>query len=484
MPNRLTILSTSHSLLFTFLAGCVATLGLPPLYFFPLTIVSLAFLYAQLTAATDWRRAALLAYLWHLGYFICGLYWIGFALLVDAAQFAWALPLAVLGLPLVLALFGAVLGAVFFIVRARLFLSRPRLAGIFFAVLWGAAEWLRGHAFTGFPWNGIGMVWAYSDISAQVAVIGPWAMAAFVTLLGVALFWYGQGQRRASMAVGILVLASLLFGWWRLPPDTVAAVDGVRLRLVQPNIAQSLKWDRAQAEKNLAQLIALSQLPPQSPAALPPTHVLWPETAVPFAINQDPRQRRALSRAVPDGGALITGAPWIERDEEGSITRLTNSLVALDAQGQITAQFDKFHLVPFGEYMPLPGWLGLRKITPGGTDFSPGPGPVTMQVAGLPDFSPLICYEIIFAGNVTDGSGRAGWILNVTNDGWYGQTAGPYQHLAMARLRAIETGLPVVRVANTGISAIFDGYGRLWASLPLGQAGVIDSALPRAISLF
>jgi apolipoprotein N-acyltransferase len=468
-------LAARYAVLAAFLVGGIATLGLPPLYLVPLLILAVWFLYAQIGAAPSLRRAALLAYAWHLGYFIFGLYWIGFALLVDAAQFAWALPLAMLGLPLVLAVYGALLGAVFFWLRRKYLIQSPIWAGVIFALLWVLAEWLRGMLFSGFPWNLVGYGWAFADITAQAAaLIGIFGLSLLVVLLAVSIEWWRQKQIRAAAVVLGAVLLSLVYGFFRLPPGQSPMQPGVQLRLVQPNIEQKLKWDKQQVARNLQQLLSLSA----QPAQIPVTHIIWPETAVPYPVDRARAPRRLLGAVTPPRGALIFGAPRGEYDGQGDLQQIFNSLIAIDRDADIIAEYDKFHLVPFGEYLPLPDWLGLRKITPGSMDYSPGRGPQTIILPNLPPFSPLICYEIIFANRVTDGTNRAEWILNITNDGWYGETAGPHQHLAMARIRAVETGLPVVRVANTGISAVFDGYGREVARLGLGRAGFLDTGLP------
>jgi apolipoprotein N-acyltransferase len=216
---------------------------------------------------------------------------------------------------------------------------------------------------------------------------------------------------------------------------------------------------------------------PAAAGASPVTHVVWPETAVPFFVERDGGARQAMASVTPPGGSIITGAPRIRVEADGE-NRFWNSLHAVDGSGAVVASFDKFHLVPFGEYMPLRGIPPVGGIAAGATDFSAGPGPATLDVPGLPPFSPLICYEVIFPGAVKDSHNRPSWLLNVTNDAWYGKTAGPHQHFEIARVRAVEEGLPLVRAANTGISGIFDGYGRVTAYLGLGERGVVDADLP------
>lgn len=254
-------------------------------------------------------------------------------------------------------------------------------------------------------------------------------------------------------------------------------VPGVRLRLVQANIDQRLKWQESERVNTLRKYLALSS----QPGAGPITHVVWPETALPYFLSTEPELLRVLAQVVPPGGLLLTGA--VRADPPGTVpVQVWNSVHAIDDRGQVVATHDKFHLVPFGEYVPLRGILPIDKITPGASDFSAGPGPGTLVLPGLPPVSPLVCYEAIFPGAVTARTGqRPQWLLNVTNDAWFGQSAGPHQHFASARLRAVEEGVPMVRVANTGISAVIDPYGRVLASLALGREGVLDAALPEAL---
>jgi apolipoprotein N-acyltransferase len=215
-------------------------------------------------------------------------------------------------------------------------------------------------------------------------------------------------------------------------------------------------------------------------AAVPPTHVIWPETAVPFFLANDVLARGEAVRAVPEGGALITGS--VRSTFHTQTRQLHNAMLVIDGAANIQQVYDKSHLVPFGEYVPLRGFLPVEKIVPGQGDFTPGPGRELLRIAGLPPASPLICYEAIFPGWVTPRDERPGWLLNITNDAWFGNFAGPRQHFAIVATRAVEEGLPMVRAANTGISAVVDPYGRVRARLGIGVEGVLDSGLPQALS--
>ena len=250
-------------------------------------------------------------------------------------------------------------------------------------------------------------------------------------------------------------------------------MDGVGLRLVQAGIPQREKWRRDLRNRNLLRHHELST--ENRPDWV--SHIIWPENAATFFLADDEPRRLALAQAVPRGGLLITGAP---RRAVGPL-RIWNSAFAVDERGTVLAQYDKFHLVPFGEYAPFRKFLPVDKIAHGMTDYSAGSGPNTLHLPGLPPVSPLICYEVIFPGAVLDRADRPAWLLNLTNDAWYGKTAGPHQHMAISRVRAVEEGLPVVRAANTGISSVIDPYGRVLGSLPLDTTGTLDSRLPKPV---
>jgi apolipoprotein N-acyltransferase len=267
-------------------------------------------------------------------------------------------------------------------------------------------------------------------------------------------------------------------GALRLAGATAPAGPAPVLRLVQGNVAQHHKWQpelRAQWFRRHLDLSAQGADGVQA--------VIWPESATPYAIDQEPEVRRLIGQVVPPGGLLLTGGERFDFDSAPA--RAWNSLFVLDPGGTVVTRYDKRDLVPFGEFLPargLLGRLGLQKVTGGSVDFQPGPGRQTIALPGLPPFSPLICYEAIFPGGVVEPGARPAWLLNVTNDAWFGRSSGPYQHLAMARLRAVEEGLPLVRAANTGISAVVDPWGRIAARLDLGVTGVLDAALPAPLA--
>ncbi len=404
-----------------------------------------------------------------LGYFVLGLYWIAFALLTDAAKFGWMVPFAVFGLA---AGFAIYTGLVTLLVWWSGLRGLPRV--VLLATAWTLAEFVRGQLFTGFPWNLMGQVWAFSDQVIQAtAIVGVYGLG-FLTVLAAALpalwwEWERPAAKTLAWALPVVIVGVLWIGGSaRLANAEVTLVPDVRLRIVQPNIEQTEKWKPTMRDNHLIKTMRLTAGPGWDQVS----HVIWPEAAIPFFIAQDDARRAALAQVIPGNGLLLTGAPRI--DQQAATARVWNALHAIDPQGTVVATYDKFHLVPFGEYVPFRSVLPIDKITAGAGDFSAGPGVRTLSLAGLPPFSPLICYEGIFPGAVADRSDRPQWLLNVTNDAWFGITAGPHQHFAAVRLRAIEEGLPLVRAANNGISAVVDPFGRVLARLALGDEGVLD----------
>ncbi|MEX2642646.1 MAG: apolipoprotein N-acyltransferase [Acetobacterales bacterium] len=482
--ERATMLPRPYRLLLAFAAGAVSAAAMPPVHAIPVLLATVPLLLWLLGADRGWRPAFATGWCFGVGFFLAGLYWITFSLLVEAERFWWLVPLAV---PLLAAGLGLFAGAAAW--GAVALAPAGSLGGpLALAVAWTAMEWLRGWILTGFPWNLMATVWTAFDAPMQAAAATGAYGLGMLTLL-----WAGTpalfADRRRPVRWGALCAAVLLpLALWAGGAARLAAAgdakagdavaEGVRLRIVQGNVAQAHKWDPDRRLAHLRAYLEMSVVPP--PGGLPPpTHVIWPETAVPFFLDTDPLRRAQVAAAAPSGGAVITGVPRVRR-EPGF--RAWNSLVAIAENGDVVAVYDKAHLVPFGEYVPLRGMLPVERIAHGRGDFTAGPGLRTLTVPGLPPFSPLICYEVIFPGDVVAREGpRPRWLLNVTNDAWFGDSAGPYQHFASARLRAVEEGLPLVRAANTGISAVVDAYGRTVARLGIGRTGVLDESLPAAL---
>ena len=465
--------------------GGLAATALPPVYFLVGLWPSFVGLLWLLDGSQRIRSAFGLGWAFGFGYFLIGLYWVGIAFLVDAERYAFLIPLAVAGLAGGLAVFPAIAIA---LVRASQAQGLSRV--LVLAAAWLFTEWLRAWVLTGFPWNLIGTVWTVSDAMIQsAAVFGVWGLScATIIAAGLpALLGYAPSDEPASRAFrrwmplwSALTLLALIWagGTLRLaiaPAPDQDQVSGVFLRLVQPSIEQNLKWRADLRRKHLSDTLALST----GPGFERVTHVIWPETAVPYDISGSQDLRALLARAAPVGGALITGAP--RRSEPEGRLQVFNSLHAITSEGTLAGTYDKFHLVPFGEYVPLGDYLRITKLTDGRLDFTPGPGLRSLSIPGLPPFGALICYEVIFPGRVVAEDSRPEFLLSVTNDAWFGESSGPFQHFAAARLRAVEEGLPMIRAANNGISAVTDAYGRVLSALATNEIGVIDSGLPRPV---
>lgn len=468
--------------------GVMAALALPPVYAVVLLVPAFVGLIWLLDSSRSLRAAFAVGWWFGFGHFVAGLYWIGIALWIKAAQFGWLIPFAVFGLPAVVACYVGMIALIAKICERRGY-ARGLGRVFIFAVLWVFFEWIRGWAFTGFPWNLIGTVWAFSDSMLQLAALTGVYGLSFVTVLVASMpaiitdqkYHETSGTPPYSIVIGAFALLAVIAagGALRLSFAETKNVADVRLRLVQPNIPQKLKWQRKLRAGHVLKQLHLSRSPSKQ-AGFKPTHVIWSETAVPFNLAGEPQVQRVVADGVPANGLLITGAPRLKKLGPRS-HQAWNSLHAVNDKGGIEATYDKFHLVPFGEYVPFRGILNMSKITAGMTDFTPGLGPQTLHLKGLPPVSPLICYEAIFPSRVIAAGPRPQWLLNITNDAWYGRSAGPFQHLAAVTMRAVEEGMPVVRVANTGISVVVDSYGRTIFRLGLNHEGIIDSPLPQAL---
>ncbi len=459
--------------------GLLSALALPPVHAVPVLLLAFPGLLALAAGARTWRGAALRGFAWGWGHHLAGVYWVTHAILTDVETWWWLVPLAAPGLAIPLALF-----AVPPVLAARaLPAGWPRVLG--FSGAWVLAEMARGVLFTGFPWNLIGTVWAFAALPAQgAALVGVHGLSLATVLLACLPL---LGRVRPLLGGGLAVAAAAALGAWRLsepppPLSPVSATPAPRLVLVQGNVPQQVKWREDQRLAIFQRYLDMTaEAAARAAADAPgrPVVVVWPETASPFLLAQDPDAQRLIAEALPPGGVLLAGTIRGEWGEDRVLRRVFNSLVALDEKGGVAALADKFHLVPFGEYMPLSGLIPIRMVV-GGMDFSAGPGPTTLSVPGVPPFGALICYEVIFPGAAVPRP-RPAWLLNVTNDAWFGFSSGPWQHLAAARLRAAEEGLPLARAAQTGISAVFDAHGRRVALLPLGETGTLGAELPGAL---
>jgi apolipoprotein N-acyltransferase len=504
LAGRLAGLHGWRARLAAVLAGALSVLALAPFFFWPILWITLpslvrlldgAIAHAHGAAGGRWYRrpeiaAAEVGWWFGFGYFLAGLFWIGEAFLVEAETFAVLMPFAVLAMPAGLALFYAGAAAV----TSRFWhTSAARVLALALAL--SAAEWLRGHAFSGFPWNVLGYALTYPvSLMQSAAVLGIYGLT-FAAVLIFALppiLWLEHGRRFRWVAVGAAVLPLLLVsaaGQLRLATAATSSVPGVRIRIVQPSIPQREKWRPENQQRIFLDHLDLSRHNPsgQVDNLAGITHVVWPEAAMPFLPLDVPEALAAIGEMLPDGAVLITGALRAERapPESSRVRHFFNSLLVFGKGGLLLTSYDKILLVPFGEFLPLRsalGAIGLRALANsfGSFEFGPAPRPL-LPIPGLPLALPLICYEAIFPAALIQGAQRPGVMVNVTNDGWFGNTTGPRQHLHQARVRAVEEGLPLVRAANNGVSAAFDPYGRELGRIDLDVRGVMDVELPAAL---
>ncbi len=443
-------------------AGAVFALGQAPYDLWPLALLGLVAVFVLVRRLRSGWGA--IGWSFGVGYFGLGMAWIVEPFQVDAAATGWMAPFALFGIAAGLSLFwmAAFRGAA--------------LAGRYWALVpfWALAELARAYVLTGFPWAHVGYLWAPSPAIQWVSVVGPHGLG-LATLTLAALAGAALAERRMPLGAGACLLGALLLlgGLWLTPPLQDPAGRPV-VRLVQPNAPQQEKWDPARAQMFFERQVSYTAAEPA------PALVVWPETSLPMLLSNAGPAIEVISQAAGPDTRVVLGA---QREQDGAYF---NSLVVIGPDGKVTHVYDKHHLVPFGEYMPLAGLfarfniLGLAARADGG--FSAGPGPELVSLGALGRALPLICYEAVFPQDVNSAPERPDMLLQITNDAWFGDWSGPYQHLSQARIRAIEQGLPVVRAANTGVSAVIDGGGRLLGALPLGQAGYLDLPLPSALA--
>ena len=436
------------------------------------------------------KAAGVVGFCFGFGYFLAGLYWIAEAFLVEPWRHGWLLPFVMTALPGGMALFFAAAAAL------AMLLWLPGAGRAFaLAIAFGLAEFARGHALTGLPWNLVGYALLGGLPLMQLAsLFGVYALSLYSVLLfaaPAAVF----APREARLAGGggtwalagfLILLLAIGYGWGQ-QRLAAAGLDstGLALRIVQANIDQAEKWRPENSSEIFRDYLDLTR--GGNASGLDGIGVvIWPETSVPFLLADVREALSAIAAVLPEGTVLLVGSARLveERDAQDTLirSRVYNSLLVIDDEGSVVGNYDKIHLVPLGEYLPFQDFLeslGMMQLTGVRGGFSVGSSSRLLAVPGAPPARPLICYEIIFPHEITPAGTRPGWLLNVTNDAWFGSSAGPYQHFHQAQVRAVEQGLPVVRAANTGISAVIDAYGRVRAEIGLGAQGVIDADLPK-----
>ncbi|NDE89515.1 MAG: apolipoprotein N-acyltransferase [Alphaproteobacteria bacterium] len=477
--TRITSSRPLYKNLICVLLGILSAFALPPLSWPIVFLLGFGAFVTLLKSASSHKQSFALAWFYAVGFHLAGLYWISASLFIDIARYMWVLPFSLLALPAYLALiFG---GAACAVHGLR---HKPIIYCIALAVTLFLNEIVRGWFLSGFPWNLFGYIWSDTlPLIQSVSLFGIHGLTLLTLLAGTACSFLFQPLQKSSLialaVIGIVFSGLSLWGAERLQSTPIAYHDAINLRMVQPAIEQTNRRTEQQRIAALSKIIVLSRQASEKPI----THIIWPETASPFFLNQDDASRATLKHIIPKNGALITGAP--SRTVDQGVIHYFNSLVIMNDKGSIIGSYDKSHLVPFGEFVPLRNILQMVPVAVdviGTADFTPGSGSKTLRPPSFPSFSTMICYEAIFSGQVVDETDRPQALIQITNDAWFGNTSGPYQHLAMARVRAIEEGLPLIRAANSGVSAIIDPLGRTIESLPLNATGVIDSAVPHALN--
>ncbi len=450
--------------------GGVSALGLPPHGIWPLLLVCVAALVLLTRKAQSVRAALWLGWLFGLGQFTVGLNWMAHAFTYQDSMPVWLGWFAAPLLSLYLAIYPALAAGLAWRYGRR----DPLVFTLFFAAFWIITEWLRAKLFTGFVWNPLAL--AFVDGAGLAPLLGTYGLSALVILASGSLLLLMKKRWIAALGVAAIPLLSGMIGFAQLP-DIDEDPGQPRVRVVQPNIGQQDKYRPDYAVTNFAKLSGLSGKPPKEPRL-----IFWPEAAIPDFLEEEDWARVRLAALMQPADTLLTGADSLQYGPRGKLVGAHNSLFVLSGDGTIKGRYDKSHLVPFGEYLPLRAILepiGLSRLVPGDVDFLPGPGPRGFTLPGNVRMGVQICYEIIFPGEVVDHTNRPDFIFNPSNDAWYGWWQ-PYQHLAQTQLRAAEEGLPIIRSTPTGISAVIDADGRIVEQLPLGKPGFIDARLPPA----
>ncbi|MGD9914312.1 MAG: apolipoprotein N-acyltransferase [Rhizobiaceae bacterium] len=487
LAGRIILLWGWRRLFVAFLAGALAVLSAAPYDFFAVCFVSFPVLVWLLDGAATATRRTLAGRLlpafatgwWFgFGYFVAGLWWVGKAMLVEADAYAWAVPIGVLVLPAIMALFYGLAAALARLVRSD---GIGRIAAL--AAAFALCEWLRTFVFTGFPWNPIGYAaMPIPPLMQSVALVGmPGINALAVFVFAMPALLAARRHLRTGLALALIVIAAHAgYGYWRVARPAPEQSRALALRIVQPAIDQSEKWDTEVRDRIFKTLLDLSAAP--SATGQPrPELIVWPETSVPFLITDKPQALVAIADLLSDGQMLLAGVVRGERDPSAPDgARFYNAVAAIHDRGEIVDAVDKVHLVPGGEYLPfaeLFAMLGIEQIVAGPGGFYAGAERHPISIADGVTAAAFICYEIIFPELVAADVGDANLILNVTNDAWFGNSPGPYQHLRQAQIRAVEAGRPLVRAANTGISAVIDARGRILDALALDTRGALDLSL-------
>lgn len=464
----------------SFILGGIAVQALPPYYHWYLLFICFSVILYLIHKAQNLKQAFNYGYWYGFSFFAFGLFWVNNALLVDAPQTGWLVPIVFFAS-------GGFFGLFIAIPSLLSKLNKSLYAQYLSLAAWIVIfEWIRSWFLTGFPWNLWGSCLAFNLPLIQTAsIFGTYGLSLFLILITSApTLWYIHPSRKtAVLSTGIVLIGSCLlygYGLYRIQKLNDNSNSNITIRLVQPSIPQSLKWSPELSQKHFQQYINLSQSQTLNNIDM----VIWGETASPYMLDLDINARNQALNAIADNSYLLTGLVRYHHDYYGSYQPLNSSLI-INKSGQIEDFYDKSHLVPFGEYIPLREYLpsSIRPITNTITNFKSGNGPKIINLPNIPPFGIQICYEIIFPHHIIDSQNKPQWLINLTNDGWYGISSGPYQHMVSTQLRAIEEGLTIVRSANSGISGIINRYGKILSSLNLNQTGILDISLPQQLQV-
>ena len=468
-----------HPKTIAFILGMLSVSALPPYYILPLLSVGISMLlYIQSQVNLNKRKNFALGYWFGFGFYGLGFFWIAHALLFDAATLGWLIPFVFIGSGAFFGIFSglAVLGSSFFKTSLGKILS--------FAAFWTILEWIRSFFLTGFPWNLIGTIWGFSDTMIQSASLyGTYGLTLISLIIAAApLIWLNSPNNKtlkhSLYLIIILSLSLIVYGQIRLQQKDIR-LGTEKIRIVQPSIPQDLKWNEQKLESNFQEYLNLSQTDGIKNISL----IIWGETASPYPLSYMTEKRQAIGAILPQQTQLMTGS--IDYAVKDGRLRPKNSMFTIDHKGSIIAQYTKSHLVPFGEYIPMRDYLPrqIKPITNVISDFIAGDGPQTQKISNGLKIGVSICYEIIFPHQILDKSDKPEVVINLTNDGWYGNTSGPYQHYISTKMRAVEEGVTLIRAANSGMSAVFTAYGQTLGKLALNQKGILDIQLPKQKSI-
>lgn len=468
-----------------FIAGSFMALSFAPFYIFIAPAISLSVFYLLLEKNYAKKREVFfLGFAFGYGHFLFTIYWISISLLVDAASFAWLIPFALTIIPGILAAYFGLLALAYKYLLKRFKFQETYQKIIIFALCFFVMEFLRSNLFSGFPWALLGYVWMFNLKFAQIgSIFGIYGLSILAVLCSlIPVIFYKKtsslGDKIFTIILTLFLIGNFTFGYFYIDDKKLITQDDVKIRLVQANVAQELKWNGEERFRNFIKHIAMTNS--QNPAGL--KAVIWSESSIPYVLNKSPELLQYIEAAVPENGVVISGGLRLKEDNQPGEVDVYNSVFVLNKTG-INTYYDKHHLVPFGEYVPLHQFLSflfldkiVDGITGGGKGFSEGESAQTLALEDF-SFSPLVCYEVIFSNEVIDKKNLPDVFINLTNDAWFGNSSGPFQHFDMARMRAIEYGIPLIRVANNGITAFVDPFGKIIKSLPRNQMAIADITL-------